>query len=415
MRAGAGEATAHRATKGWRRGTHRTVAPEVTLRRLEPLLTDMGITRVGMLTGLDRVGLPVATAVRPNGRALAVSLGKGLTPAAAKVSAIMEAAESYHAERVTGPLHWAAFDELPAAVDPARLPQVLVVPDNVAPRAARCLWIGGQDLIGGADVHVPYQLVHADYTVGQAEPARFEATTNGLAAGNEMVEAKLHGLYEAVERDAISCWRAAGGPNCMQARPFAPQDVPDADISELVARIREADAEVAAWDVTSDIGVPAFVALIVPGGDERAAVEPEIGSGCHLDPVIALGRAVTEAAQTRLARISGARDDFEPASYDAEARLRRRVEANGWLARAHRSTYSWDGILAGFARAVTADLDSDLQVVLAALAEAGLDTAVWVDLSRSEIGLPVGRIVVPGLEGPWLPGRYRPGERARRQ
>ena len=86
------------------RGTHRTVVPEATLARLTPLLDAMGITRVGMITGLNSIGLPVAQATRPNSRAVAVSLGKGVTVAAAKVSAIMEAAETYHAETVAGPL-----------------------------------------------------------------------------------------------------------------------------------------------------------------------------------------------------------------------------------------------------------------------------------------------------------------------
>ncbi len=88
-------------------GPHRRVPPEETLARLAPHLERMGITRVANVTGLDRVGVPVVTVVRPNARSLAVSQGKGLTLAAAKVSAIMEAVELHHAETVSGPLWWA--------------------------------------------------------------------------------------------------------------------------------------------------------------------------------------------------------------------------------------------------------------------------------------------------------------------
>ena len=62
-------------------------------------LKKLGITRVGDLTGLDTIGLPVWFAVQPNSRTLAVSQGKGLTHDQARISAVMEAAESAIAER----------------------------------------------------------------------------------------------------------------------------------------------------------------------------------------------------------------------------------------------------------------------------------------------------------------------------
>ena len=398
--------------KGFWRGTHRTVAPEVTLARLEPLLGALGITRVGMLTGLDGIGLPVAQATRPNGRAVSVSLGKGATVAAAKVSAVMEAAESFHAETVTGPLRWAAADDLPGCVDPAQLPASPSAEPPERLRTARCLWIAGCDLIGGATRWVPYQLVHADYTVQHAEPPRFQATTSGLAAGNLVVEAQLHALYEVVERDAVACWRGIGGPGQRAARPIELGSVRHDDIIPLLDRLRTAGVQAAAWDVTSDLGLPAFVVLLVPGGGEPGGLEAELGSGCHLDPHVALSRALTEAAQTRLARIAGARDDFDPGSYGAEARRRRRVEARDWLALGRRRPSTWRATLDGFTRMPSDDLEQDLANALGALNGAGLDEAVWIDLAQPELGLPVGRIVVPGLEGPWQPGRSRPGARA---
>ena len=259
---------------------------------------------------------------------------------------------------------------------------------------------------------VPFQLVHADYTIAHAEPPRFQATTNGLAAGNVPVEAQLHALYEAIERDAIARWRTAGGPGAAIVRPLALETVADVELEALLERIAVAGIAVAAWDVTSDIGVPVFVALLVPRGGGPLGAEAELGSGAHLDPGVALSRALTEAAQTRLARIAGARDDFEPESYDAEARRRRRVEAQDWLALGRRRPIGWRAAVDGFALAPGTDLKVDLETVLGALAGAGLAEAVWVDLTRPALRLPVGRMIVPGLEGPWLPGRYRPGARA---
>jgi ribosomal protein S12 methylthiotransferase accessory factor len=78
----------HALPKAHRRGCHRAVAPHETLARLRPLLAGMGITRVADITGLDRIGIPVFVACRPNSRSLAVSQGKGLDADAARVSAI---------------------------------------------------------------------------------------------------------------------------------------------------------------------------------------------------------------------------------------------------------------------------------------------------------------------------------------
>jgi ribosomal protein S12 methylthiotransferase accessory factor len=91
--------------KGYLAGTHRTRSPAETLAAYLPLAPQMGITRVANLTGLDQIGLPVYTAIRPNARSLATSEGKGLDDASAKASALMESIESWHAEHIRQPLH----------------------------------------------------------------------------------------------------------------------------------------------------------------------------------------------------------------------------------------------------------------------------------------------------------------------
>src|SRR5438128_6247560 len=86
--------------KRFRRGTHRTADPAETLARVRPHMARMGITRLGNITGLDRIGIPVAIAVRPNSRSVSVSQGKGLDLPQAMASALMEACEGFHAEVV---------------------------------------------------------------------------------------------------------------------------------------------------------------------------------------------------------------------------------------------------------------------------------------------------------------------------
>src|SRR3954462_14696180 len=100
--------------KKFRRGTHRSAAPSDTLMRVRPFSAQMGITRVGNITGLDRIGIPVVVAVRPNSRSVAVSQGKGPTLGQALTSALMEATELFHAEDVRSRTRRATFAHLAA-------------------------------------------------------------------------------------------------------------------------------------------------------------------------------------------------------------------------------------------------------------------------------------------------------------
>ena len=77
----------------------RCLTPEATLSRIRPHFASLGITRLGEITGLDSLGIPVAFATRPNSFSLSVNLGKGRDQASARASAAMEAAEIAIAER----------------------------------------------------------------------------------------------------------------------------------------------------------------------------------------------------------------------------------------------------------------------------------------------------------------------------
>jgi YcaO-like protein with predicted kinase domain len=392
--------------KRYRAGTHRVVDPGGTLARVMPLAAAMGVTRVAMLTGLDIVGIPVAAATRPNSRSIAVHQGKGVSVAAAKASAVMEAVEMFHAEHVKLPLRLASYAELSAdvsAADPARLPRC-----RAAVESDRLLWVEAQELMSGAPLWVPYEMVSADFTLPYPSGSgAFQATTNGLASGNHRLEAILHGLYEVVERDAIALWRAA--VRTQEDCALDPGSVDGPTSRPLLDLFKRAGIMLRIWDVTSDIRLPVFVCLAMEP-DPTEGVEPELGSGCHADRDVALARALTEAAQARLTRISGARDDFPVESYGSPERRARQQSA--------RRLFGQSPARRDFRAAPTLEgptLRHDLDVALSRLSDAGLRQVAWVDLTRPEFGIPVGRVVVPGLEGPWTPefGDYLPSRRAR--
>lgn len=387
-------------------GQHRLVPSEQTLERLRPHLACMGITRIANVTGLDRIGIPVVTVVRPNARSLAVSQGKGMTVAAAKVSAIMEAAELFHAETIGGPLWWMRPDELIGErpfLDPLDLPRSATASAHDGPIA----WIDAVDLRYGGSMLVPFAAVSADYTRGtDVLSAGICMTTSGLGAGNDRAEAMLQGLTELVERDAVTLWRLGDRQRRLETA-LDPAVLMGTHAGNLLAQLKCAGLRVGLWDATSDIDLPVIVCLVV--GRDPGDADPEFGAGCHPRAEIAALRAILEALQARLTFIAGSRDDMGGELYEAGARARRYREAERWLQEpdaGHGPATGCDGSAAGAA--------GDLELALAAVSAAGVRSVAAVDLTRPEIGVPIFRVVAAGLEGPSDAPDYVPGHRARR-
>jgi ribosomal protein S12 methylthiotransferase accessory factor len=390
-------------------GTHRTCSPTETLARLRPLLPAMGITRIANVTGLDRTGIPVVMVCRPNSRSVAVSQGKGLTLEAAKASGVMEAVEVWHGEHIVKPLKLASLKEMRRehrVADVALLPLAsgrLFSPDLAL------LWIEGKDLLGGDAVWIPFESVSTNYTIPLPPGSGcFQANTNGLASGNHPVEAICHGLCEVVERDATTLWRLQS-PRSREERAIDPETVDDPDCQSVLAKLRAANLSVRIWETTSDFGIASFVCLVMELDGEYA--DPEFGSGCHPSRHVALLRALTEAAQARNTYISGARDDYPAAAWEDAYRRRRQAYCQRLI-----TSSKPRGALAHAPNFDSPSLDGDLRWLLARLRAGGIEQAISVDLSKDAIGIPVVRVVVPGLEGAMeeAGGDYAPGPRARR-
>ncbi|GAA4402878.1 YcaO-like family protein [Fodinibacter luteus] len=383
--------------------------PAQTLERLAPHLERVGITRVANITGLDRVGIPVAVAVRPNARSLSVSQGKGLDIDAAKASAVGESLEAHHAEFNDCLVRLESYEHLRRtlpSVDPERLPlsrTTTYTPWQPIP------WTLGRSLPGGEPVWVPYELVHANACLPRVPGSGcFVCSTNGLAAGNTIGEATLHALCEAVERDACALWEHRPWDE-RRATELDPATVSDPSCRELLDRFDAADIDVLVWDVTSDLPLPCYRVIVLDRqADPLIAPYPAaFGAGCHPDPGVALTRALTEAAQSRLTVISGARDDL--------TRERYRAFQSPQAIRTYREmARSWSG-RASFTEPVlpsAGSVDEDLSLCLDALADAGLGEVVVVDLSRDDLPVSVVRVLALDLEGPVESPSYRPGPRA---
>ncbi|MBV8120172.1 MAG: YcaO-like family protein [Alphaproteobacteria bacterium] len=390
--------------KAFRQGTHRIVAPSETFARFRPLALQMGITRLGNITGLDRIGIPVVAAVRPNSRSVSVSQGKGLDLSQAMTSALMEAIEGFHAEEV-GKGRRAAYREF--APDRVVDPLTLCTTGRPFDVDASISWLEGFDLLRQEPCWVPAEIVHTDYT--QPLDGYFLSGSNGLASGNHLVEALSAAICELIERDAVAIW-SASGIRARAQRSLEVASVDDPDCLALLAKYDDAGIAVRLWDVTTDIGIAAFVCDI----RDLSVREPRRlryfhGAGCHPDRVIALVRALTEAAQTRLTYIAGIRDDLlpveyeEPAAADIVDALLDALRQESLLNLLHDApTFAAD------------DLGEDLRHELACLQSAGITRAVAVDLTRPDFAIPVVRVVIPGLDGDIKHPHYHPGMRARR-
>ena len=269
-------------------GTHRTVEPARTLERLEPVLPQIGVTRVAVVTGLDVIGIPVVMVCRPNGRSLSVSQGKGVDLIAAKVSGIMEALEAWHAEHVLLPLRLATYRELCAV---ARVADVEQLPRPSWSRFhpdLSILWIEGTDVFTGERVWVPYESVHLDFRApGPQGSGCFLANGTGLAAGNHLLEAVSHALCEVVERDAFALWRDRP-PADRASRRLDLDTVADPGCRMLLDAYEAAGVGVVASDLTTDVGLPVFSVTIVDRRADRTRRLPAaMGGGCHPDRAVA--------------------------------------------------------------------------------------------------------------------------------
>lgn len=270
---------------------NRVRAPEDTWDRIAPLLGVFGITRLADVTGLDNLGIPVVMAVRPLAPTLSVHQGKGSTLLLARVSAAMEAIEFHHAESACPPA------ALTSAADRLGLPYDVMSldmdPGTLFTPATPVEWVEASGIVSGRPALVPLDCVRLP--TRRRRPG-LRSSTNGLASGNTVAEAALHGLYELLERQAV----------CQSFVDLT--TVTDDRCVPLIDRIRTAGAYLEVAQAPEVMGVRCFLARVWSEDFPVMAA----GSGAHSDPGIALSRAIAEAAQSRLTAITGTRDDTLP-------------------------------------------------------------------------------------------------------
>jgi len=395
-------------------GTIREIAAKETLARIRPSLSDFGITRLANITGLDTIGIPVWTVVRPLGRSLSVSQGKGVSHELASVSGIMESIEVFHAEQRRPPTIIRALFE--CARDPSFIsPHRLIIRSDADLSEHRAIpWLSGEDLFDGDRKWIPDELFDLDFSK-RAEKPVFLTSSNGLASGNTRTEAIVHGLCEVIERDQTSFWfleqddlKSNGG------RRVILQSIGDPLCRPLVEKCLSAGVEIFVWYITINIAIPVFACTIVDRQNNTPYPQQTTGFGCHPFAPIALARAITEAAQSRLTHISGLREDLTWARYRDEF-LCETDNNRSQLTKMSNEPATIDfGNICSASAETPVDMTSLLQVVLERMRKADLGSAIVVDLAENE-AFSVVYVCVPDSEYKTPKARivHTPGSRMR--
>ncbi|MFJ3623877.1 YcaO-like family protein [Streptomyces iakyrus] len=284
-------------------GTHRVRSPEDTWELIRPRLADFGISRVADVTRLDVIGVPVAVAYRPLARTLSVSQGKGHSLLLAKISAVMESIEMWHAEFACPA---SVHTDTPARelALPYRLEDLDQHTGSLVHDGSPLDWNDATGTLSGQRIPVPRDCVRLRSGTETAwEPRGLRVASNGLASGNSMAEASLHALYEVMERDALSGLSARPGD---ARRNLRIETIDDPVVTPLIERIRASNVFLDVALVPNRWDVPCFAAFV--WSEDFALLTA--GSGAHSSSSVALSRAVTEAVQSRLTLINGSRDDL---------------------------------------------------------------------------------------------------------
>ena len=356
------------------------------------------------LYSAEHVFLASETEPFPTGRRL--SSGKGIGRAQARASALCEALERYSGifrgietrvrtsydalgGQAIHPNACAAFSELQFeerdAWNARALPQCWV--PRLLDRQQEIDWTPVWSLSHDTIRYVPTAYCYFGYRAPEAERCS-RANSNGCAAGNSLEEAILQGFLELVERDAVAIWwyNELARPTVDLAtfsNPF---------FRRMVRDYARNGRSLTVHDLTTDLGIPVFAA--VSEGLQRGTGELLLGFGAHLDASTAIARAITELNQWR----SGVHLGVAGPSFS------HRRSGLGRFLRRTRQTAVRDR--RNFQDAIYTDIRDAVMACVTAAHRCGMETLV-LDQTRKDVGLPVVRVIVPGLRHFWP--RFAPG------
>ncbi len=392
-------------------------APEVVANRLALLSLASRLERVFTVPGRLAPGAffvggeiaPARFGLTPPDDTVMSAGGRGVTLCAAFEGCVGEAAEylsfvSWGDESI----HHARADDLHRKRDLGCSEDVLLWMLNGIGLAAGDAnqtigWLKFRSLEGSKELAVPADLCIRRRREGQGRSLR-KAESSGCAAGPTVAHACYHALMELVERDAVALWWYGRQP----ARPLLLENEREDILQGFVQALRDGvERPYRFLDVTSDLGIPVVVALSYDHGGNGAIT----GFAADLDPLMAAQDAALEMCQMELA-LDLVRLKIEQEGHQAlNSGDKRHLDRSQ---RMHVHAFPQFQPHAGAGRAHGGNSEPELEEnplegCCARLRRAGL-AAFWIDVSRSALGIPAVRVVVPGLQSvkpDWVTHRLR--------
>lgn len=360
----------------------RTAEAEEVWEAVRDRLDLFHITRVADVTHLDSVGIPTFVAMRPDAQTLSVSQGKGSTRQVARASAVMEAVETWHCEnsRECRPRVVGTAAQMKVGYPLSALPGRR----DLVPESHPLPWVEAVGLLSGASTWVPADCLDLSLAA-RAHPLRaYTASTNGTAAGIDPERVVLHALQEVVERDAVAL---------LSRLPHAERR--HLDLSSLPHRLQPLHRRFSEAHCWVEVAViPRRFGLVVAVCYLYSDDLPILVAGSCARPTLedAAAGALMEAAQARVAVVTGTREDSPTVT---EAR-----RAAAWPATPPESLVAFSAAEpappapAGTSTPTSAQT-TDLARRVASVT--GHEPLV-VDLTHPDAGVTVRRVVAPGLQ-----------------
>ena len=348
------------------------------------------------------------------GAKLVACAGKGVNDVAARASLVCESLERHSAVYREGDCGLIeSFEKQSKAISPNsimlfsddqyrthqsakwqnnpffRVPQKL---DVTVPIAWTSVW----SLTNQREAYVPTALCYLGYP--KQDHVYAVACTNGLAAGNCVTEAILQGLLELIERDAIAVWWY----NRLRVPAIVLSEIADWYLNDVLLLLLEMGRTLTVLDVSHDLPVYVYVAVSTREQETNGIM---LGFGAHLDPKIARRRAVSEMLQMLAQAMRNGKENL--AAYESHPD----IDTRRWLCEANVTEQSHLLPSSGIAHDENcfrepSDLADAVRILVNSLRCKEIEVLV-LDLTRRDVGLPVVRVIAPGLRHFWP--RFGPG------
>ena len=378
--------------------SYREVPLKVTLHHAHQFAAKLGVSRITNITRLDCIGIPVFVSIRPTAMvgSLCVNAGKGVEEEEARVSALMESIEFAMAE-------WRA-SQTPVLksyprdlIDGHKRSHAIL---DFCPLLDRQIDIDlpisvveAEELFSQSSTLIPAKLVFLPCKELEVQDSLFPSDSNGLASGNSILEATVHGLLEVIERD-ISSFQLV----CDTSILVIPESFPEPAAS-LAKAISSANLLLHVRYVPNIFNIAYFSAtLFDPKNPNPLYLNG--GYGCHIDPSVALTRAICEAVQSRLSFIHGARDDLQIATWRfarlSQQEVQKYIKERIYAAGNPKQTIRFENI--ALSTQVVRTIPELLDLIMETLWFNGMNFICRVVFTCKSNPVQVVRIIVPKME-----------------